>query len=153
VGQRLGPWASPTRPEIQTGRASSKFKQYGPFRACAGRPECTPIGPTRRTGCCGPQRLGRGVRRWCRRGAQRYGGTRGPHPPGWVQREVVVCRSRGEDTGHWPTEWSMPGPWHTPVPRRGKRCVVALERRPQQPGWWQWRRPARGRQWVPWEPK
>jgi hypothetical protein len=33
---------SPARPEIQTGPAGQKFKQYGPFRAWAGRPECTP---------------------------------------------------------------------------------------------------------------
>jgi hypothetical protein len=36
VGRGLGPWAGPTRPEIQTGRAGPKFKQYGPFRAWAG---------------------------------------------------------------------------------------------------------------------
>jgi hypothetical protein len=35
-GRGLGPWAGPTRPEIQTGRAGPKFKQYGPFRAWAG---------------------------------------------------------------------------------------------------------------------
>jgi hypothetical protein len=35
VGRRLGPWAGPARPEIQTGRAGPKFKQYGPFRAWA----------------------------------------------------------------------------------------------------------------------
>jgi hypothetical protein len=44
VGRGLGPWASPARPEIQTGRANPKFKQYGPFRAWAGWPKCTPIG-------------------------------------------------------------------------------------------------------------
>jgi hypothetical protein len=36
VGRGLGPWAGPARPEIQTGRAGPKFKQYGPFRAWAG---------------------------------------------------------------------------------------------------------------------
>ena len=36
VGRELGPWAGPARPEIQTGRAGPKFKQYGPFRAWAG---------------------------------------------------------------------------------------------------------------------
>jgi hypothetical protein len=35
VGRGLGPWAGPTRPEIQTGRAGPKFKHYGPFRAWA----------------------------------------------------------------------------------------------------------------------
>jgi hypothetical protein len=36
VGRGRGPWAGPARPEIQTGRADPKFKQYGPFRAWAG---------------------------------------------------------------------------------------------------------------------
>jgi hypothetical protein len=36
VGRGLGPWADPARPEIQTGRAGPKFKQYGPFRAWVG---------------------------------------------------------------------------------------------------------------------
>jgi hypothetical protein len=36
VGRGRGPWAGPARPEIQTGRAGPKFKQYGPFRAWAG---------------------------------------------------------------------------------------------------------------------
>jgi hypothetical protein len=50
VGRGLGPWAGPARPEIQTGRPGPKFKQYGPFRAWAGRPECTPIPPTPNVG-------------------------------------------------------------------------------------------------------
>jgi hypothetical protein len=36
VGRELGPWAGPAWPEIQTGRADPKFKQYEPFRAWAG---------------------------------------------------------------------------------------------------------------------
>jgi hypothetical protein len=36
VGRGLGPWAGPAQPEIQTGRAGPKFKQYGPFRAWVG---------------------------------------------------------------------------------------------------------------------
>jgi hypothetical protein len=35
-GRGLGPWAGPARPEIQTGRAGPKFKQYVPFRAWVG---------------------------------------------------------------------------------------------------------------------
>jgi hypothetical protein len=36
VGRGIGPWAGLARPEIQTGRAGPKFKQYGPFQAWAG---------------------------------------------------------------------------------------------------------------------
>jgi hypothetical protein len=39
----LDPWASPTRPEIQTDQPDPKFKRTGPFQAWDRRPECTHI--------------------------------------------------------------------------------------------------------------
>jgi hypothetical protein len=35
VCRGLGPWTGLARPEIETGRAGPKFKQYDPFRAWA----------------------------------------------------------------------------------------------------------------------